>query len=1103
VKKVLIANRGEVAIRIARAVAELGLESVAVYPDDDARSLHVRRADEAVRLSGRGVAAYLDVEQIVAVAQAAGCSLVHPGYGFLSESARFARACEAAGLIFVGPRAETLDLFGDKTRARSFAQRCDVPVIPGSDGSVTLEQARAFFDELGDGVGMMIKAVAGGGGRGMRAVSRAQDVEESYARCQSEALAAFGLADVYVERLVQGARHIEVQVVGDGSGQTSHLWERDCTLQRRHQKLVEIAPSPALAPALRSRLLEAAVRMARTARYAGVGTFEFLVELGSGEREPFFAFIEANPRLQVEHTVTEMITEVDLVQTQLRLALGARLVQLNLEQAAIAPPRGYAIQVRVNTESLSTDGVSLPTGGTLEVFEAPAGPGVRVDTYGYAGYTVNPSFDSLLAKLIAYNTSGSFADVIARCRRALTEFRIEGVRTNISLLHALLRHPAVISQRVSTRFIEEHVGELTAASDADLPRLYFGTDEISANTGWDGGILGGGIPDGFEAVVSPMHATVVSVDVREGDLVEAGHQVAVLEAMKMEHAVLAPQGGTVRRVLIEKGNVVPTGQALIFLEPNGEQGAATLIDVAPDLEQIRPDLAEARRRHEIGSDSGRPQAVAKRHNVRRRTARENLADLIDSDSFIEYGALAIAAQRSRHTLDDLIRNTPADGVITGIASVNGREFDAEHSRCAVLAYDYTVLAGTQGVVGHHKTDRLLRLARRWRLPVVIFAEGGGGRPGDVDYAERTLLDTATFAEYARLSALVPLVGVVSGRCFAGNAALLGCSDVIIATPEASIGMGGPAMIEGGGLGKFHADEIGPVSTLAANGVIDIVAANEAEAVRAAKQYLAYFQGPVAQWRCADQRQMRHVIPESRSRTYDVRAVIQTLADEGSVLELRKAFGTGIVTAFVRIEGRPFGLLANDCRHLGGAIDAPAADKGARFLQLCDAFDLPVISLIDTPGFMVGPESEKQAAVRRFSRLFVIAASMTVPLFSVVLRKAYGLGANSVTGGGFHEPFFTVSWPTGEFGTMGLEGSVRLGFRRELERITDPAERAALFAKLLAREQDKGKALNVATYLEVDDVIDPADTRRWILRGIHSVPPLKRRDEKKRPCVDTW
>jgi acetyl-CoA carboxylase carboxyltransferase component len=507
----------------------------------------------------------------------------------------------------------------------------------------------------------------------------------------------------------------------------------------------------------------------------------------------------------------------------------------------------------------------------------------------------------------------------------------------------------------------------------------------------------------------------------------------------------------------------------------------------PDLDLIRPDLNEVVTRHSFGLDERREEAVARRRQKNQRTARENVQDLCDG-RFLEFGALAIAAQRQRRSLEDLRRRTPADGLIAGIGAVNAALFPENRSRVMVMAYDYTVLAGTQGFFNHKKMDRLLKLAHEQRLPLVLFAEGGGGRPGDVDAAGVMVagLDLSTFARFAGLSGRVPVVGVVSGPCFAGNAALLGCCDVIIAAQNANIGMGGPVMIEGGGLGVFKPEEVGPIEVQTKNGVVDIAVADDAEMVAAAKKYLSYFQGAVPRWEAADQRRLRRLVPDQRRRVYDVRALIRTVADTDSFLELRPRFGPGLVTGFVRIEGRPFGVLANNCKHMAGAIEAEGADKAARLMQICNAHGLPILSLCDTPGFMVGPEVEQRAQVRHVCRMFVIGAHVTVPYFTVVLRRGYGLGAMAMAKGGFHESFFTASWPTGEFGGMGLEGAVKAGFKKELEAIKDPQEREALYNRLVAELYERGKAINMASHLEIDAVIDPAETRKWIMQGLKSI-----------------
>jgi acetyl-CoA carboxylase carboxyltransferase component len=518
-----------------------------------------------------------------------------------------------------------------------------------------------------------------------------------------------------------------------------------------------------------------------------------------------------------------------------------------------------------------------------------------------------------------------------------------------------------------------------------------------------------------------------------------------------------------------------------------------------DLDFIRPDLAESVERHATTLDENRPEAVTKRHANGQRTARENILHLCDAETFVEYGPLVIAAQRRRHSVEKLMQMSPADGMVTGVGAINGDLFDDPDSRCVVMSYDYMVLAGTQGAQNHRKTDRMIDIATNGQMPMVIFAEGGGGRPGDTDGLGS---GQRTFSRFATLSGLVPMIGITTGRCFAGNASLLGCCDVIIATKDANIGMGGPAMIEGGGLGVFAPEEIGPTSVQVASGVIDLLVEDEAEAVDVAKKYLSYFQGALPDYTEHDQRKMRQIVPENRLRVYSIRDVIETIADVDSVLEIRPNFGHGMITSLIRIQGRPMGVIANNPHHLGGAIDSDAADKGARFMQLCDAFDLPLLYLCDTPGIMVGPEIEQTALVRHSSRMFIIGANLTVPFFTIVIRKAYGLGAIAMAGGSYKVPYFTVSWPTGEFGGMGLEGSVKLGYRKELAAIEDPQERLKVYEEMVAKAYDVGKAVNNANLFSIDDTIDPAESRWWVSNLLSSIR-IQPRTGKKRPCIDAW
>ncbi|HEX3910091.1 MAG TPA: carboxyl transferase domain-containing protein [Solirubrobacteraceae bacterium] len=603
------------------------------------------------------------------------------------------------------------------------------------------------------------------------------------------------------------------------------------------------------------------------------------------------------------------------------------------------------------------------------------------------------------------------------------------------------------------------------------------------------------------AVRAPFAGVVVSLAHEPQAQVEPGSALLVLEAMKMEHEVLAESGGIVLRVEVSVGEAVEEGQTLLLMSV-GAEGANGARDPARSAAEtsaggFRADLEAVRERHAIGLDAARPEAVARRRKRGRRTARENLAELVDEGSYVEYGPLLFAAQEQRRSREELIERTPADGLVGGVGEIEGRP-------CVAMSYDYTVLAGTQGMRNHAKKDRLFELAERRRLPVVLFAEGGGGRPGDVDMPIVAGLDCRAFALFAQLSGLVPLVGIASGYCFAGNAALLGCCDVVIASEDSSIGMGGPAMIEGGGLGVFEPGEVGPIEVQDANGVVDIRVADDHEAVAAAKRYLSYFSGPAAAGMLPDQELLRGLIPEQRKRVYDVRGVVEGLFDEGSVLELRRGFGAGMVTALARHEGRPLGVVANVPTHLGGAIDADAADKAARFIGMCDAFSLPVLFLCDTPGFMVGPSAERTATVRHFARMFLGGANLGVPCGTIVLRKGYGLGAQAMAGGGFKAPLFTVGWPTSEFGGMGLEGAVRLGMRRELDAVADPDERERLFESFVAMAYERGRGLNMAAYGEIDDVIDPADSARWIsMLFDERTPGWRQREGKTRPYVDAW
>ena len=1120
-KKILIANRGEIAIRIAKSAKDLGLKTVGIFSEDDADSLHISRMDESFQLKEKGVQAYLDIKDIVSIAKENQIDLIHPGYGFLSENPNFAKAVRLAGITYVGPDEKTLRLFGDKVLSKKLAEENQVPTIKGTSGKITYKEAESFYKSLSKKASLLLKAVNGGGGRGMRLVENLDDLKGAYERASSEAKASFGSESLFVEEYLTKQRHIEVQILGDGTGSVTHFGERECSVQRRHQKIIEIAPSPGLKPEYRNKIINAAVKLAESTNYKGLGTFEFL----TSDTGKIFRFIEANARLQVEHTVTEQIYGIDLVKYQIQIALGKTLKQLKITQSNIPEPKGIAIQARINMEVMDKSGNTKPTGGVFGRFDLPFGPGVRVDTYGYTGYQTNPSFDSLIAKVITHGSEDSYQKALNRMNSALNDFYIEGITTNLDLLKSVINYPVMKKNKIHTGFLEEHLEEILKSKerkskakrkDQNLAGAQIDSEDPLAVLDHGKGLISADsqsenivemriddLPEGIEAIEAPMQGLMVSFNVKTGDKVWVGKTIAIMEAMKMEHELLSEVSGEVTEITVDEGDTVYEGHPLILIKTAAVEIPKTDQHEKLDLNFIRPDLQEAIDRKQAGHDINRPEAVAKRRKTGHRTARENIKDLCDKDSFIEYGSVVLAAQRRRRTEEDLIKNTTGDGMVCGLGHVNGDLFPEEDSRVMAMSYDYMVLAGTQGKQNHAKKDRMFEIAEQNRLPTILFAEGGGGRPGDTDTSGVAGLDCFAFTYFAQLSGLVPVLGITTGRCFAGNAVLLGCCDVIIATEDSNIGIGGPAMIEGGGLGIFTPEEVGPMDVQVPNGVVDIAVKDEKEAVATAKKYLSYFQGVKKEWKAPDKRKLRFAVPENRLRYYDMRKVIEGIADEDSILEIRRHWSPGMITSFIRVEGRPVGVVANNPGHLSGAIDSPGADKGSRFIQLCDAFDIPVLSLIDCPGIMVGPESEKSALVRHAARMFVVGANIETPLMSVVIRKAYGLGAQAMAGGSFKIPLFTVTWPTGEFGGMGLEGAVKLGFRKELESIKNPAERIKTYEKMVEDSYKRGKAVNMASHFELDDVIDPADTRKWIMAALKSLPPKTERKAKKRPNVDTW
>ncbi|MCY3812605.1 MAG: carbamoyl-phosphate synthase large subunit, partial [Gammaproteobacteria bacterium] len=630
--------------------------------------------------------------------------------------------------------------------------------------------------------------------------------------------------------------------------------------------------------------------------------------------------------------------------------------------------------------------------------------------------------------------------------------------------------------RVHTRFVDENITELanTAASRRFVtPPGFEGT---AVATEQEQQAVG---PEGSYGLVAPMQGTIVEIGVADGDEVRIGQAVAVVEAMKLQHDIRADRNGVVCAVSMAEGDVVREGYPIVFIHETDVEGDAIEGAGGVDLGHIRDDLQEVNDWIERTLDPAQAEAVAALHEKGRRTPRDNLDDLVDAGSFREFGPPAAGSA--------------AGGTIMGFGSVNADLVGDERSRVAVVHGDYAAASYSHG---HYRQEQVHEMAHDWRVPLVLFSEGEGRPLGNVGTVG---VDASVFTDFAKLSGLVPLVGVSLGDCFAGNAALLSCCDVIIGTEGSNIGMTGPAVVEASGLGTHSAQDLGAMSFRSANGDVDIVVEDDAAAVQAVKQYLSYFQGPVAEWEAPDQRRMRHIIPENRVRTYEMRDIIDTLADEGSVLEIRKDFGFGVITSFIRVEGQPMGVVANNPAHLAGAVDSPGADKGARFFQLCDAFDIPVVVFMDCPGIMVGPDHERTALVRHAVRLFNIGANCTAPMFGIMVRKAYGLGVQAMIGGASSVPFLTVAWPTAEFAGMNIDGAVKLSARRELAAIEDAEERKDAYDRRVAQGYETARAINSGARY----VIDPADTRAFITRGMKSLPPTPPRTAKKRPYVDTW
>lgn len=1067
--RVLIANRGEIAVRLMRTVSDLGIATVAIYSAEDASSLHVNMADETIALDGQGAAAYLDAKQIVAAAKSAECDAIHPGYGFLSENADFARMCEATGITFIGPGAELLDLFGDKVQAREVASHLNVPILEGTPGPTTLEQATAFFESLGQGAAVMVKAVSGGGGRGIRAVERIEDLAEVYERCRSEAERSFGSPEVYLERLVRRARHIEVQIVGDGTGAISHLWERECTLQRRHQKLVEIAPSPWISDVVRERVLTAAVSMAKSTRFKSLGTFEFLVDL---DRADEVVFIEANPRLQVEHTVTEEVTGYDLVAIQLKLAGGATLSELGLEQTSIAKPSGYAVQVRINMETMTANGEPRPAGGRIDNLILPTGPGIRVDSFAYSGYRTTPSFDSLLAKLICRTPSHNINEALRKTQRALGELHVGGVPTNAAFLKRLLAREEVARGAATTRFIEENIGELFNADDALVVAAAIAVDSNET-------LIKAEIDDGQEMVPAAMSAVIVLLDVEQGMSIQRGQRVCVLESMKMEHDVFSPWTGTVSAVKVAVGNAVDEGQPLVIISPTEFEGNGTQV-LSRTLETSDRDgwLADIDQLHDrlgLVQAMGGEEGIARQRKRGKLTVRERIDLFVDSGSFREIKRFAGDAVYKDGAL---VSFTPKNAV-GGACEVNGR-------RVYVEANDFSVRGGsggTRGGLGQETTTAQRSLDGR--VPYIRLIDGAGGSVASFEEMGRTYLpDTDSFiGPEVKLLNVSPVVSAVLGVA-AGLPAIHVCLAhfSVMVKDIAQVFPGGPPVVKAALGIDITKEELGGWELhTRESGVVDNLAATEADAIEQSRRFLSYLPSNV--WEMPPRleandpidrsmEQLLSLVPHNPRRPFDPRKLIELVVDEGSFFEIAPDYGQARVTGLARVGGIPFGVMSNNPYH-GSATGPAEGEKVMRLIRLCDTFHLPLVSFVDEPGFQVGLEMEKLGIERAGARFVITVSESRMPWLSFVVRGVFG-----VAGGTHHRAsgmYQRYAWPTARWGSMHIEGGAAAAYRREIESSPDPE------AKLLEIEARLKALASPFRTAEAtgQDIIDPRETRRLL------------------------
>jgi len=1111
--RVLIANRGEIAIRIARAAESLGVESVAVYPNADRDSLHTQFATKSQVLTSQPgiwpVSEYLDMDQLIRVAKETGCDCVHPGYGFLAEHASFAERCTAAGITFIGPTAEVLRVFGDKVAARDLAEKLGIPVVPGSDRATTSEEAAAVVAS-GVGYPVMLKAAAGGGGRGMRVVESEEELRQVFARCSGEAESAFGEGSIFVEKLISNPRHIEVQVLADNHGEVVHLFERDCSVQLRHQKVMEFAPAPNLDPMLRRTILNHATKICKEAGYTNAGTVEFLVDVERGE----CFFIECNPRIQVEHTVTEQITGIDLVEAQFRIATGESLSSLGISsQDSIKAISGFSIQARV----------TATTAGKITGYREPTGPGIRVDSYGYNGYDVSAQFDPLLGKVVA-TTSRDFAATLAHTQRALKEFQISGVKTNLEPLIAICDHDLVKQGDARTTLLSDQpelmkvdgsrndgvIGFLERSSRAQS--LGLKSDEETARS--DAQIRSPlQVGEGDIAITSPLESTLVEWSVAEGDLVKAGDAILVVNAMKMETVISAPQSGRVNTIhSLKTGDLLSANEIVAALAPL-DVSESSIQEARPEsgdwqstLDQVATLQALAKERLAVGSQEP---GVVRQRDRNKLTCRERIELLLDADSFHEVGSVTGFASYDEE--GNILAFTPANHV-GGWGSI-------EQRTSIVCADDFTSRGGhADGAIGA-KSSHLDRLSIEMRVPSVRLLDGssGGGSvaamvPQQKQEGESSAKESSgaiksgrprvaggggSFlpghlgsAMYTQQLATVPVVNMLLGSVVGIGAAkaVLGHFSVMV-RDIAQLFVAGPPVVKHAMGYDITKEELGDWRVHCKNGSVDNLSESEEDAAAMVRRFLSYLPSsvyespPIASSSDPDMRredELLSIIPRKRTTTFDIRRTIDLMVDEDSFFEIGGLWGTDQVTGLARFAGHPVGVIASDSQHVnGGALTADGCRKLTRHLDLCDLFHIPVLNLVDNPGFAVGLEHEIAGTIRAGGEWMVAFSQVKVPIFTVVMRRSFGVAGNNYATPR-SSPSMRVAWPAADAGGIPPEGGIEAAYRRQLAEADDPE---ALRAELNARIESARGPLGPLSKFQIEEMIDPRDTRRYVCEWV--------------------